>query len=59
MNPLSDTFDDFVDDLLASDDNLLKSELDFLLFQHLFDSLDLRGIHINKSKSLDDDSLAA
>ena len=30
MNPLSDTFDDFVDDLLSSDINLLKGELDFL-----------------------------
>ena len=32
MNPLSDTFDDFVDDLLSSDVNLLKGELDFLNF---------------------------
>ena len=41
MNPLSDTFDEFVDDLLASDIDLLKGELDFLLMQHLFDSIDL------------------
>ena len=42
MNPISDTFDDFVDDLLSSDANLLKGELDILLMQHLFNSLDLK-----------------
>ena len=57
MNPLSDTFDDFVDDLLSSDVNLLKGELDFLLMQHLFSSIDLR--HIKKNKTKDDQSLAA
>ena len=57
MNPLSDTFDDFVDDLLSSDVNLLKGELDFLLMQHLFSSIDLR--HINKNETKDDQSLAA
>ena len=57
MNPLSDTFDDFVDDLLSSDVNLLKGELDFLLMQHLFDSIDL--ILINKTENGEDDSLAA
>ena len=45
MNPLSDTFDDFVDDLLSSDVNLLKGELDFLLMQHLFNSIDLKLIN--------------
>ena len=57
MNPLSDTFDDFVDDLLSSDVNLLKGELDFLLMQHLFNSLDLKLI--NKNDTEDDQSLAA
>ena len=57
MNPLSDTFDDFVDDLLSSDINLLKGELDFLLMQHLFDSLDLK--RINKNEIEDNESLAA
>ena len=57
MNPLSDTFDDFVDDLLTSDLDLLKGELDFLLIQHLFDSIDLRVIKTNKF--CDNDSLAA
>ena len=57
MNPLSDTFDDFVDDLLSSDVNLLKGELDFLLMQHLFNSIDLK--RINKNETKDDQSLAA
>ena len=57
MNPLPDTFDDFVDDLLSSDVNLLKGELDFLLMQHLFNSLDLKLI--NKTENDDNESLAA
>ena len=57
MNPLSDTFDDFVDDLLSSNINLLKGELDFLLIQHLFNSVDLQ--RINKTEIEDDESLAA
>ena len=57
MNFLSDTFDDFVDDLLSSDDNLLKGELDFLLMQHLFNSIDLKLI--NKTEIEDNESLAA
>ena len=57
MNPLSDTFDDFIDDLLASDINLLKGELDFLLIQHLFNSIDLKLV--NKTEFGDNDSLAA
>ena len=55
--PLSDTFDDFVDDLLSSDINLLKGELDFLLMQHLFNSIDLKLI--NKTEIEDNESLAA
>ena len=57
MNTLSDTFDDFVDDLLISDVNLLKGELDFLLIQHLFNSIDLKCI--NKTEIDDNESLAA
>ena len=57
MNPLSDTFDDFVDDLLSSDVSLLKGELDFLLMQHLFNSIDLK--FINKTEIEDNESLAA
>ena len=57
MNPLSDTFDDFVDDLLSSDANLLKGELDFLLMQHLFSSIDLKLI--NKTEIQENESLVA
>ena len=57
MNLLSDTFDDFVDDLLSSDVNLLKGELDFLLMQHLFNSMDLNLI--NKTEIEDNESLTA
>ena len=57
MNLLSDTFDDFVDDLLLSDVNLLKWELDILLMQHLFNSTDLKCF--NKTEIQDNESLAA
>ena len=57
MNLLSDTFDDFVDDLLSSDVNLLKGELDFLLMQHLFNSIDLK--RPNKTENKDSESIAA
>ena len=57
MNPLSDTFDDFVDDLLSSDVDLLKGELDFLVMQHLFNSIDLN--RIKKTEIKDNESLAA
>tara|TARA_Y100001968_G_scaffold328268_1_gene375095 strand:- start:102 stop:275 length:174 start_codon:yes stop_codon:yes gene_type:complete len=51
------TYDDFVDDLLSSDVNLLKGELDFLLFQHLFLSFDLKKIKNTESQM--DDNIAA
>ena len=57
MNPLSDTFDDFVDDLLLSDFDLLKGELDFLVMQYLLNSIDLK--RINKTEIEDNESLAA
>ena len=57
MNSLSDTFDYFVDDLISSDVNLLKGELDFLLMQHLFNSIDLKLI--NNTEIEDSESLAA
>tara|TARA_Y100001978_G_scaffold170773_1_gene160258 strand:- start:158 stop:349 length:192 start_codon:yes stop_codon:yes gene_type:complete len=36
-----ESFDLFVDDIIASEDNLLKGELDFLLMQYIFESLEL------------------
>ena len=57
MSPLLDTFDDFIDDLISSDVNLLKGELDFLLMQNLFNSEDLKLINVNEIE--DNESLAA
>ena len=57
MNSQSETFDYFVDDLLASDLNLLKGELDYLLMQDLFNSIDLSVI--KKPELTDKDSIAA
>ena len=41
MNNDLDAFNYFVDDLLSSDVNLLNNELDLLLMQYLFNSIDL------------------
>ena len=41
MNKELESFDIFVDDIISSDENLLKGELDFLLMQYIFDSLEL------------------
>ena len=41
MNNDLDTFDYFVDDLLSTEFNLLESELDLILMQYLFNSIDL------------------
>jgi len=57
VNPLPDTFDYFVDDLLSSDVDLLNGELDFLLMQHLFDSIDLKVIKTTELRNKD--SIAA
>ena len=57
MNFLSDTFDYFVDDLLDSDVDLLKGEPDFLLIQHIFNSIDLKNIKTSKFQN--NDSIAA
>ena len=57
MNFLSDTFDYFLDDLLDSDIDLLKGELDFLLMQHIFNSIDLKNIKTNEFQN--NDSIAA
>ena len=57
MSRLLDSFDYFVDDLISSDVDLLKGELDFLLMQHVFNSIDLKLI--NKIKIEDNESLAA
>ena len=44
MNNYLQTFNYFVDDLLSSEINLLKNELDLLLMQYLFNSIDLDSL---------------
>tara|TARA_S200000501_G_C20622250_1_gene655163 strand:- start:102 stop:272 length:171 start_codon:yes stop_codon:yes gene_type:complete len=41
MNNDLESFDYFIDDLLSSEVELLKNELDLLLMQYLFNSIDL------------------
>ncbi|ABM72255.1 Conserved hypothetical protein [Prochlorococcus marinus str. MIT 9515] len=50
MNNNLETFNYFVDDLLSSDVNLLHNELDLLLFQNLFNSIDLELLDVMDSK---------
>ena len=57
MYSFINTFDDFVDDLISSDIDLLKGELDFLLMQHLFNSIDLEVI--KDFENIDDDLFVA
>ena len=57
MNSLLDNFDYFVDDLLSSDNDLLIGELDFLLIQHLFQTIDLEVL--KNIDSFDEESIAA
>ena len=57
MDPLLENFDEFVDDLLSSDINLLNSELDLLIIQHVFESIDLNCL--KDIEHSNNDSLAA
>ena len=61
MNPLSDTFDDFIDDIINSDINLLKGELDLLIMQQLFQSINLESINnlYSNNEFQENDNLAA
>ena len=45
MNRELDSFDMFVDDIINADDNLLKGELDILLMQYIFSSLELENLN--------------
>ena len=56
MNNDLKTFNYFVDDLLSSDVNLLKNELDLLLMQYLFNSIDL--VLLKNRESEEDISVA-
>ena len=50
------TFNYFVDDLLSSDSNLLKYELDILLMQNLFNSKNLE--EFKDMKTMEDSLIA-
>ena len=56
MNRELDSFDMFVDDIISSDENLLKGELDILLMQYVFSSLELENL---KNIDLDSKDLLA
>ena len=56
MNRELDSFDNFVDDIISSDENLLKGELDILLMQYIFSSLELENL---KDIDLDSKDLLA
>ena len=57
MDSFLDTFDFFIDDLISSDIDLLKSELDLLIIQHIFKSIDLN--ELNNLNYINDDSYVA
>ena len=44
MNRELDSFDMFVDDIISANENLLKGELDILLMQYIFSSLELENL---------------
>ena len=56
MNSDFETFNCFIDDLLSSDAHLLKYELDFLLMQYLFNSIDLESL---KDLVIQEDTIVA
>ena len=49
MSKELEAFDIFVDDIISSEDNLLKGGLDFLLMQYIFESLELENFIDHKS----------
>ena len=51
MSKELEAFDMFVDDIISSEDNLLKGELDYLIMQYIFESLELDNFNVN-NKSL-------
>ena len=56
MNNELNSFDMFVDDIISADENLLKGELDILLMQYIFSSLELENF---KDIELDSEDLLA
>ena len=54
MSKELETFDMFVDDIISSEDNLLKGELDYLIMQYIFESLELENFNDNNKSSSSD-----
>tara|TARA_B100000212_G_scaffold324938_1_gene286182 strand:- start:191 stop:382 length:192 start_codon:yes stop_codon:yes gene_type:complete len=55
MSKELEAFDMFVDDIISSEDNLLKCELDYLLMQYIFESLELDNFKANNKTSISRD----
>ncbi len=55
MSKELETFDMFVDDIISSEDNLLKGELDYLIMQYIFESLELDSFIDNNKSSISND----
>ena len=51
MSKELEAFDMFVDDIISSEDNLLKCELDYLIMQYIFESLELDNFKDNNKSS--------
>ena len=51
MSKELEAFDIFVDDIISSEENLLKGELDFLIMQFIFESLELDNFNDNNKSS--------
>ena len=47
-----ESFDMFVDDIISSEDNLLKGELDYLIMQYIFESLELDNFNDSNKSSI-------
>ena len=47
MSKELEAFDLFVDDIISSEGNLLKGELDYLIMQYIFESLELDNFNDN------------
>ena len=56
MNSDLETLNYFVDDIICSETNLLQYELDLLLMQYLFNSIDLKKL---KEMDIQDDIYVA
>ena len=55
MSKELEAFDMFVDDIISSEENLLKGELDYLIMQYIFESIDLKIFKDNTKSSISRD----